>query len=397
MKIQIHLPIILAFFVLISCSPPIAQKEPTVSPIVNPIKIGAIAALTGNIAIIGQEERLGLEIAVDEINAGGGILINGVKRPIKIILEDGKCDPKEATTAATKLVEVDGVKIILGGTCTGESMAIAKITNEKKIIQMAAVTSASVYSNTGEWTFRTNPVDNAKDFVEFLLGKGYRRFALISEQTDFSQSIRTDFKKWVVEGVIGGVSEGNRVGGGVIVADENFDSKETDYRTPLTKLKETKADAYFLNTNSGILGVQLARQAKELGLSPLYGSRAFEAARASEFPSELEGIVFYGTAGVVNMEHSAALALFSEYKKRNGKEPFSPFAVASRYDDVKLIGKALEACGEENECIKNWLYSMPPYSGVIGTFTFDKNGDPQGIKYAFSVFQKGKVVSAANI
>jgi len=78
----------------------------------------------------------------------------------------------------------------------------------------------------------------------------------------------------------------------------------------------------------------------------------------------------------VNTENPAAKALFSEYKKRTGKEPFSPFAVASRYDGVHLIAKALEACGEDNECIKNWLYSMPPYQGVIGTFTFDKNRDP---------------------
>ncbi len=349
---------------LVACAPAAQQ----------PIKIGAIAALTGNLANIGSEERLGLEIAVDEINSQDGI--NG--RPIQVIWEDGKCDPKEATTGATKLAEIDGVKVIMGGTCTGESMAIAKIADANKIIQMAAVTSGSVYSGTGPWTYRTNPVDNAKDLVEYLISKGYKKFGMINEQTDFSQSIRKDFRKWV---------EANS---GQIVVDENVDSKETDFRTSLTKLKESGADSYFLNTNSGQIGVLFAKQAKELGLSPLYGSRAYEAAKASDYPNELEGIVFYGTAGVVKMDTPQAQKLFAEYEKRTGKKSFSPFAVASRYDGIKVIARAIEKCGEETECIRNELNKIQ-HEGIIGTFTFDENGDPQGIKYAFSVFHNGKV------
>ena len=350
---------------LIACAPAAQQ----------PIKIGAVAALSGNLAGIAADEKIGLDIAVDEINAAGGIK----GKPVKIIWEDGKCDPKEATTAATKLVEVDGVKIILGGTCTGESMAISKIADTNKIIQMSALTSGSVYSNTGPWTFRTNPVDNAKDLVQHLLSKGYKRLALISEQTDFSQSIRKDFKNWVQEG------------GGEITADENFDSKETDFRTVLGRMKESKADAYFLNTNSAAVGIALSKQAKELSMSPLYGSRGFETAKPGEAVNELEGIIFYGTSNVVNLDTSQAKKVFDEYEKRIGNRNFKAFAVSSRYDGFMIIAKALETCGEDNECIRNWLNNMPPYEGISGTFKFDENGDPVGIKYAFAVFHNGKI------
>jgi len=216
--------------------------------------------------------------------------------------------------------------------------------------------------------------------VAHLLDKGYAKLALLNEQTDFSQSIRKDFKKWATES------------GTEIVADENFDSEASDVRTQLTKMKAANPDAYFLNTNSGTVGVIIAKQAKELGLAPLYGSRGYEAAKASEYPEILEGMIFYGTAGVVNSETPQARKLFDDYHKKTGKTPFSAFAVASRYDGLKLIAKAMQQCGEDTNCIKDWLYNMPPYEGVIGTFTFDSNGDPIGIKYAFSAFKDGNVV-----
>jgi len=151
------------------------------------------------------------------------------------------------------------------------------------------------------------------------------------------------------------------------------------------------ADAYFINTNSGVTGVNIAKQAKELGLSPLFGSRAFEAARVADYPEILDGIIFYGTAGVVDMSTPQAQKLFTEYEKRTGKSPFCSFCVASRYDSTKVIASALETCGEDTLCIKDWLNELASYEGVIGTFNFDENGDPVGVPYAMSIFRDGKV------
>jgi branched-chain amino acid transport system substrate-binding protein len=259
-------------------------------------------------------------------------------------------------------------------------MAIAAVINESKVVQLSALTSGSVYSDTGEWTFRTNPVDNSKVMVDYLFKKGYKTFGLISEQTAFSQSIRNDFKKWA------------QSGGGTIVADENFESAETDFRSRLLKLKDNRPQAYFLNTNSGPVGVNLARQAKELELWPLYASRGYELADPAQFPDELDSIVFYGTAGVVDLNAPQARTLFAEFEAREGKMPQCAFCVASPYDDLMLIAAQLETCGEDAYCIKERLYSMPNYEGVIGTFTFDNNGDPQGIAYKFSQFKDGKIV-----
>ncbi|MEK6924088.1 MAG: ABC transporter substrate-binding protein, partial [Candidatus Micrarchaeota archaeon] len=101
-----------------------------------PVKIGFIGAMTGSEAKYGSFEATVL--AVDEINAAGGI--NG--RRVQLVAEDGKCRAKEAATAAQKLVHVDGVKIILGGHCSPETMAIAPIAEQNGVLMLSSITTS---------------------------------------------------------------------------------------------------------------------------------------------------------------------------------------------------------------------------------------------------------------
>ena len=359
--------LILVLFFIASCSS--VQEQDT-------IKVGAIAALSGNLGIIGQEERMGLDIAVSEINAAGGV--NGKR--LEVIWEDDACDNKRATTSAQKLISVDNVKVIFGSTCTGTSLSAAAIAEENEVILMSAVTSGSVFSDAGDFAFRTNPVDNTKDLVEYLSSQQVKGVAVLSAQNDFAQSLRADFVRFVEQA------------GGVIVSDESYPVDEVDFRLYLSKMKQASPDVYFLNVDSGKTGIIIARQAKELGLAPLFGNRGFEAARPEDDPVALEGIVIYGTAGVIDESSSKAQKLFDVYEEQTGKKPFCAFCVASSYDRVHVVAKAMDVCGADAECMKNWLYSMPPYEGIIGTFVFDEFGDPQGVKYGISVFRDGKIV-----
>ncbi|PIN76039.1 hypothetical protein COV18_01290 [Candidatus Woesearchaeota archaeon CG10_big_fil_rev_8_21_14_0_10_37_12] len=357
---------ILMLFFVASCS---SVQEDT-------IKVGAIAALSGNLAVIGQEERIGLDIAISEINEAGGV--NGKR--LEVIWEDDACDNKKATNSAQKLIAVDNVNVIFGSTCTGTSMSAAAIAEENKVILMSAVTSGSVFSDAGDFAFRTNPVDNTKDLVDYLFSQQVKDVAILSAQNDFAQSLRADFVRFVEQA------------GGVIVSDESYTIDEVDFRLYLSKMKQAAPDAYFLNVDSGKTGIIIARQAKELGLTPLFGNRGFEAARPEDDPVALEGIVIYGTAGVVDESSAKAQKLFDAYEEQTGKIPFCAFCVASSYDRVYVVAKAMGVCGVDAECMKNWLYEMPPYEGVIGSFVFDERGDPQGVKYGISVFRDGKLV-----
>ena len=100
----------------------------------NVIKVGFIGPLTGNSANFGETYRNVVAMAVDEINASDGI--NGKK--LEVIYEDGKCDGTDAVNAMNKLVNVDGVQAVLGGFCTGESVAIIPIANASKVALLSS-------------------------------------------------------------------------------------------------------------------------------------------------------------------------------------------------------------------------------------------------------------------
>src|SRR3989338_6431973 len=111
-----------------------------------PIKIGFIGPLTGDIAGIGADMLNGVQVAVDEVNADGGI--NG--RQIELIAEDGRCNGADAASAAQKLVNVDNVFAIVGAGCSSETLAAAPIVNDGKVVMISPVSSSPEVSAAGD-------------------------------------------------------------------------------------------------------------------------------------------------------------------------------------------------------------------------------------------------------
>jgi branched-chain amino acid transport system substrate-binding protein len=125
---------------------------------------------------------------MDEINKAGGI--DGKR--LQIIFEDGKCTSKDALSAANKLIQVDKVKVILGGHCTPESVAIAPVAEKNKIVMLAGITSTPLLSSAGEYVFRTTSVSTVQSTIlaEIAVNKlGGKKFAVIYEQSDFARPI----------------------------------------------------------------------------------------------------------------------------------------------------------------------------------------------------------------
>jgi len=120
---------------------------------VNTIKIGGLSALTGKWQVGGETEANFAKIAINEINSNGGIL----GKPIEFILEDDKCSAKDALSAAQKMVEQDGVDIILGPSCTPASQAVVPYTNDRKTIIIAFTTTADHIFDKYLYAFRTTP------------------------------------------------------------------------------------------------------------------------------------------------------------------------------------------------------------------------------------------------
>jgi branched-chain amino acid transport system substrate-binding protein len=324
------------------------------------IKIGFIAPLTGDAASYGLTEKNAVEIAVEEINSAGGI--NGKK--LEVIFEDGKCSGKDASTAAQKLIDFDGVKAILGGACSGETLAIAPIAEANKVVVISAYSSSPDVTKAGDFVFRTAPSDSeAGLFTAEYAIKHYNKVGVISENTDYAQGLRKVFKEEFAKA------------GGELAGDEVFEQDSKDFRTQILKVKAEKPEAILLNPQTGISGGLLAKQVRELGIDlPLIGNFVFSGNDAlSGAGDALEGMVFIDVAA---LKGEKAQIFLEKYKVRFGHME-SDYEAGSKYDDVYLIANAIKKVGYDGEAIRDYLYSVK-FSGTLGEYYFDENGDING-------------------
>ena len=141
-----------------------------------PIKIGYIGPLTGGVAAYGETEKNVIELALQEINSSGEL-----NRKLEVIYEDGKCDGKDAATAAQKLINIDKVKIILGGACSAETLAAAPLAEENKVILFSSFASNPSISQAGDYIFRNcfSDADFGKADAEFIVSRGIKRVAAL--------------------------------------------------------------------------------------------------------------------------------------------------------------------------------------------------------------------------
>ncbi|MEM3154052.1 MAG: penicillin-binding protein activator [Candidatus Woesearchaeota archaeon] len=354
----------LLLVLLVACAPAEQPKaEPTVVP-VEKIKLGAILPLTGDAAEYGLPEKAGIEIAVEEINSAGGV--NG--KLLEVIFEDSKCDSKAATTATQKLVDVDGVKVIIGGACSSETIAAAAITEPKQVVLLSPSASNPSITTIGDFVFRTYPSDafSASVAAEHAFKQGWKKSAIISEQKDYAQGLRNTFKETY-----------NRLGGSV-VADETFGPDDTDFKTQILKIVRAKPDVIAVYPQTAAKGILIIKQLRELGAKQqLIGAEILiTPAAAKENADLLEG--FIGLEPAFDDKNAKAASLFGKYKARKNEDPPQPFFMASAYDDVYLVAEAVRANNGvvDTVQIRDFLYAVKDWDGAVGKLTIDQNGDP---------------------
>ncbi len=328
----------------------------------NTIKIGFIGPLTGDAASYGESESRAVQIAFDEINAAGGV--SG--KQLSLVSEDGKCDPQAGGTAAQKLVNIDGVKVIIGGACSGETLAAAAITQPAKVILISPSASSPKVTTAGDFVFRTYPSDAlagkiaAKYATDSLKAK---KAALLTELTDYAQGLREVYKTAFT------------AAGGEIVADETYTTGDADFRTQILKIKGQKPDIIYIVPQSPTPGLAILKQLKENGVKvPLVTAEVLlDRQVVKENTALLEGLIGV-EAGVDWQGNPKAKAFHDAHMAKFNVEP-GTFA-ANAYDAVYLIKEAIEAHGLDTAKIRDWLYGVKNWQGAVGTLTMDSNGDP---------------------
>ncbi len=335
------------------------------------IKIGFFGPLSGDTAAYGEPALRGLAMAVEEINKNGGI--DG--KEVAIISEDSKCNGKDAVSAVTKLIDVNHVDYLVGGSCSSEVLAVAPIAKEKNVLLFSPFASSPQIAGIG--VFRVVPSDAlAGPFMAGELVKDYKKMAIVSEKTDYALGLKSELAKPYL------------AAGGEIVADESFDTNTADFRSLLQKIKSQNPDLVFLNPQSGAAGARLAKQAREMGIKTQFAAFFIT---GEDFTSEgaAEGTIVFDVPSLAKSE--IANKFLSDYETTYGKPSYA-FAAGSAYDILHVLKIAIEKSGPNNEKIREYLFAMKPYTGVVGTFSFDRSGDTAGLGYTKLVVKNKKVV-----
>ena len=222
-----------------------------------PYVIGAMDALTGVAESYGNPLHQAKLLAVEEINAAGGI--NG--RMLELKVEDSKCAAQDAITAYNKLTDVDGVKIILGATCSGSTLGAAPLAERDGVVLLSASATSPDIAAAGDYIFRTaiNDLNLGIDIGNTLWVDGVRTIATINESTDYAEGARST-----------AVARFEELGGSVVGA-ERYSSEAIDFRSHLTKLLNQDPDAILLASQGEVSGGTIIKQARELGYDgPIY-------------------------------------------------------------------------------------------------------------------------------
>ncbi|PIN75086.1 hypothetical protein COV18_05005 [Candidatus Woesearchaeota archaeon CG10_big_fil_rev_8_21_14_0_10_37_12] len=336
------------------------------------ITIGFVGPLSGDSAIYGILEKNVIEIALNEINSAGGIN----SKQVNVIYEDGKCTAKGAVSAATKLIEVDKVKIILS-VCGAETFGISPLAEQNKVLVIAAWATLPDITHSGDYIFRTIYSDEVMgNSLAKELSK-YKTVGLITEQTNYPVGISTVIRKYFEK-------EGRTV------IEEFYEQDSQDHRTQLTKLLAQKPDVIYLNPNTPATGIASLNQLQELGYKgQLYGNFFGTNKEVRKHPLA-DGMIFFSEPPV--SESPKKKKLFEKYKEKYGEDPAFEYGAAARYDSVYILKNAIEAVGYDATAIKNWLYEMEPYDGILGKISFDENGDVIGTKPAKNQIKNGEIM-----
>lgn len=328
------------------------------------VKIGVIAPLAGDNAAYGQDVTAAVNLAVEEINAAGGV--NG--RMLEAVFENGGCNGKDATTAATKLIDVDKVQIIVGGYCSGETLAAAPLAEAAKVALVSPASSNPSITKAGDYVFRITPSDAGQGtaIAAEMIKRGHHKAAVIYANTDYTLGLANAFK------------ENFEKLGGVITAWETYEQDAKDFRTQVAKARASNPNAIYLVSYATDAAL-LVKQIRQLKMAhPLYGGETFgsQDVVTAAGKENVEGLVY--ATPKFDAESPKAKDFLPKAQQKRGSELSLPVFAADAYDAMYLIAEAVRLNPDQEPTgtiVKDFLYTVKDWDGAGGKLTIDSNGD----------------------
>lgn len=330
----------------------------------NTIKVGGIAPLSGQYTEYGLECKKGIDLAIEEINAAGGIL----GKQIEFICEDDEGVPAKSVNAYKKLTAQNGVRMVIGSLTSGATIAITQLAQSNKVLQIAPAATAVAVTDAGNYIFRacyTDPFQGkvGGKFAAENLGKT-KAAILYDISNDYSVGLTDNF-----------VEEFQKRGG-TIVAKESYNTGDKDFNAQLTKIKAASPDVVYLPDYYAAVAL-IAKQLRAQGIdTPIVGADGWDGLvglLAGESGDEVLNGYYsnhYASDSTEEVVHKFASAFAAKYN-----EAPNSFA-ALGYDSVYMLRDAIiRADSTEVEKIREAL-EQTDGNYVTGHVTFDEKHNP---------------------
>ncbi|MEW6690426.1 MAG: ABC transporter substrate-binding protein [Pseudomonadota bacterium] len=325
-----------------------------------PIRVGAFLAVTGPAAFLGDPEQKTLELYVEKLNAAGGIL----GRKLQLVSYDSAGDAEKARGFAKRLIEQDKVDVIVGGTTTGETMAVVPLVEQAGMPFISLAGAVVIIEPVKKWVFKTPHTDRMaceKVFVD-MKARGASRIALISGAGGFDRSMRAECLKVAAKHGI------------EIVADESYGAADTDMTAQLTKIKNTPGVQAVLNAGFGQGPAIVTKNYRQIGIGvPLYQSHGVASKQYVKLSGDAaEGVRLPAAALLVadtlpdsDSQKKVVTGYKREFESRF-KQEVSTFG-GHAYDGLMLAAEAMRrANSTQKAAVRDALESIRGFVGTGG-------------------------------
>lgn len=361
-----------------------AQKDAAPAPAAaapaDVIKLGHVAPLTGGIAHLGKDNENGARLAVEEINAAGGIKLGDKTYKLELVAEDDKGDPKEGTIAAQKLVDA-GVVAVVGHLNSGTTIPASKIYTDASIAQVSPSATNPKYTDQGfKTTYRVVANDNQQGAVLANYAKDAlkaKTVAIIDDRTAYGQGLADVFEKVAKEGGI------------KVVTREFTNDKATDFNAILTKVKAGKPEVIMYGGMDATAG-PMAKQMKQLGIkSVLLAGDGVCSPEFVKLAGDAAEVLNCSMAGEAVEKLAKGEEFKNKYKTRFNQDVqvYSPYS----YDAVYVIADAIKRAGKADRAAVTAAMPATNLPGLTGTISFDEKGDIKGGAISMFKIKDGKL------
>jgi branched-chain amino acid transport system substrate-binding protein len=326
------------------------------------ILLGHIGSMTGNEATFGDSSDKGIQLAIEEVNAAGGVK----GRPLALKTYDDQGKPEEASVAATRLIVQDRIAVLLGEVASSRSLAMAPIADAKGVpmITPSSTNPEVTVARDGKvrpFVFRVCFIDPFQGTVmaKFASGKGIQRVAVLRD-------IKNAYSVGLADFFLAKFKEL----GGAVVDDQSYKAGDPDFKAQLTAIKGKNPQAIYVPGYYTDVAL-IARQARELGMKqPLMGGDGWDSAKLYEIGGKALDGSFFSNHYSPDDPSPRIQEFVKRFKARFGVVPDS--LAAQAYDAGRIAGDAMARAADlSGPAVRDALAATKDYAGVTGIITID--------------------------